>query len=294
MAAERKSASPKETSQAIRRRYTWHLRAPFKNQFDSSHWWKGQSKIEPVAALYELARRHPLVSEALLQGTGMYEGEAELFPPPPLDWLWRIGRQSWPKVNKYDQTIWMLSSHGLKGLDFRKKAWNARFMKLMAIQSLLDKRIAVDQPCHCINSLARLNILDQRMAKSEHKAKSFAEQVVLARKDFATNQPTSEEWEAAVSHCAVAAYRKGFVLLAVAPDLAADQAESVMSHNYREHLRLYPPAKPKQRARWEDWLCLISTFEDAEATGQKDTSQIFIRYRRALDGISFAGACPRV
>jgi hypothetical protein len=44
----------KQTSQATRARYTWHLRPPFDKTFDASHWWDGQErKVEPVAALYE-------------------------------------------------------------------------------------------------------------------------------------------------------------------------------------------------------------------------------------------------
>jgi len=41
------------------------------------------------------------------------------------------------------------------------------------------------------------------------------------------------------------------------------------------------------KARYKDWLPLISSFENAERGRQKDTSQVFIRYRRAVDGIRF-------
>src|SRR6267142_1463569 len=45
--------------------YTWHLRRPFKCEFDREHWWMGKldSTIEPAAAAYELARRHPMVGK---------------------------------------------------------------------------------------------------------------------------------------------------------------------------------------------------------------------------------------
>jgi hypothetical protein len=77
MTAKRKTASSKETWQAMRARYTWHLRPPFDQEFNRSHWWKGDSKIHPVAALYELARRHPRVGELrrTLRHSGWYGQE---------------------------------------------------------------------------------------------------------------------------------------------------------------------------------------------------------------------------
>ena len=68
-------------------------------------------------------------------------------------------------------------------------------------------------------------------------------------------KPTDNEWEAAISQCAV------------------------------EHHRLYPYPQPTQRARTLDWLSIISAFENM--TSGKWDSQIFVRYRRALDGIRF-------
>jgi len=279
---------PKRSRQALRRRYTWHMRPPFEDRFDRSHWWEGQGKsdVSPEAALYELARRHPLVCEVLSGETGLYEGDA-VFPPPPLDWLWRIGLQSWPGVNKYDRAIWMLSSHGIKGLDMRDEAWNAPFMELLGNLSLLDERIAVDKPCHAINTVARLSILGQRITASEREAKTCEEQMDIVRKGLATNPLTADEWEAAIAQCAVAAHRKGYLLLAVAPDLKAEEAESVMAAKYKEHSEQRLPGKPKQRPRREDWLPLISEFEDAETSPHKAKSQVFARYRRALDGIRF-------
>jgi hypothetical protein len=67
MKTKRKAATPKEKWLAVRRRYTWFLRPPFKDKFDHWHWWKGQNKIDPAAAPCELARRHPLVRETWLK-----------------------------------------------------------------------------------------------------------------------------------------------------------------------------------------------------------------------------------
>jgi hypothetical protein len=110
----------------------------------------------------------------------------------------------------------------------------------------------------------------------------------LVRQDLAQNPPTAAEWESAIVQCAIEAHRQGYVLLAVAPDLAVDKAESLMAKKYREHLKLYPPLHPHQRARWESWLPIIAEFEDDEASGAKAKSQVFARYRRALNAIHFA------
>jgi len=99
------------------------------------------------------------------------------------------------------------------------------------------------------------------------------------------NPPTAEEWEAAIGNRAVEAYRQGNTLLAVAPDLKADKAASMMKKVY--DLTERRKASPKQKARWQDWLPLISQFEESVTKRQKDTSQVFIRYRRAVDGICF-------
>jgi len=39
------------------------LDSPFNQEFDRTQWWKDETDINPVAALYELARRHPLVGD---------------------------------------------------------------------------------------------------------------------------------------------------------------------------------------------------------------------------------------
>ncbi len=46
-----KNTPEKESWQALRERYTWHLRPPFKDQFDRSHWWKGKQVAKQRPAL---------------------------------------------------------------------------------------------------------------------------------------------------------------------------------------------------------------------------------------------------
>ena len=49
----------------LKDKYTWHLRALFKGKFDQSHWWNEENKsaVSPIAAVYELARRHPRIGD---------------------------------------------------------------------------------------------------------------------------------------------------------------------------------------------------------------------------------------
>jgi len=130
-------------------------------------------------------------------------------------------------------------------------------------------------------------LFDQRREKFSDKAESYDTQTKLVQKDLAKNPPTAGEWEAAIAEAAIEAHRRGYVLLGVVPDLTDNQAEFVMLNKYQESRRLFPSAKPMQRARWQDWLPLISEFEDAELLRGGAKAQIFVRYRRALEQIRF-------
>ena len=273
----------------IRRRYAWHLRPPFKAQFDYSHWWEGQSEIEPAAALYELARRHPLVHELWLRNfaaaTRNRRGVAIWVPsireswvkkiarpisgdialPPSLYWTCLLGMESWVKLDRTDQQNWKFNAGNLKGLDFRDP----------------------DLQCQCIKVLAHWKITDQRRAALRNAAKTDMELRRLVQANLSEHPPTDREWEAAIAQRAIEAHRQGCVLLAVVPDLKSDKAASVMAEKYREHLALYPAANSQQRARWQDWLHIISNFEKAAADRKLKKSQAFVHYRRAMDGIRF-------
>ena len=261
---KRKASARKETPQAIRRRYTWHLRPPFDAEFDRSHWWKGQAKPDRIAALYELARRHPLVHDGWLKKIEQ-PGSGSL-PPPSLYWTCLLGRKSWATLDYDERKNWESCVGCLKGLDFR----------------------AQDMQCRCIRVLAHWKIQDKRADALRDKAKTFENLSKLVRADLAKKLLTADEWEAAIAERAVEAYRQGYVLLAVAFDLAADKAKSVMALKYSEHLELYPPLHRNQRARWESWLPIIAEFEEDQASGAKAKAQVFARYRRALDAVSFA------
>lgn len=267
MKAKRKAASYKLAWEANRQRYTWHLRPPFARRFDCSHWWKGlpDSKIEPVAALYELARRHPIIPEipaaaALIKATAAQE----LLDPlrsfyerrPSLRSTRLLAMTSWPKLEKFQQDDWKSSIGKMKGLDLRQ----------------------MNSLCFNVTELARSAVYQTR----ENDRKLFNYPHVG---DY--SEPTDQEWETAIAQQAIAAHRQGHLLLSVVPDLAADKVASLTAKIYYDHQRHFPPTKQKHRARSQDWLDIISKFEDAENRKDKDMSQLFIRYRRVMDAISF-------
>jgi hypothetical protein len=274
MKAKRKPIAPKKNWQAIRRRYTWHLRSPFKEEFDRSHWWKGkdQSKIEPVAALYELARRHPHVIEVPPKKGWQYgitsdKWQALYEPRPSLHSTQRFGMKSWPTLTTSEQEEWKSSVGMMKGLDFRKK----------------------DDLCISVTKSAHLTITQQRHVRHQEVLQTAPENlkglydVIGSIGLFVNPNPTDREMEAAVAQQAIEAYHRGYLLLAVAPDLSSDKATVLMQKIYGDTKRKY--ANPKQRARSENWLPLISEFEDVPDSPKSDA---FNRYRRVLDGIHFA------
>jgi hypothetical protein len=264
--------------QAIRNRYTWYLHPPFKAKFDRSHWWDEHpytgpeaAPYEPEAALYELARRHPLVAEktpinATLPGSEPLIPLPSIFgPKPSLLWTRRLAMRSWVKLTKSEQSAWKSHMGKSKGLDLRPP----------------------DSLCRNITGLAHSAIIQQRADQQRTWAENLTGPYSGLGWLPGRTSPTDREWEAAIAQCAIEAHRQGYRLLAVAPDMAAHKAQSVLLKEYQEQLRLYPSAKAIQRARWQDWLPLISKCEDAEAGGDKQREQVFVRYRRVVDAIRF-------
>ncbi len=280
MKAKRKAASFKPTWQANRRCYTWHLRPPFDKKFDCSHWWKGlpDSKIEPVAALYELARRHPIISKipaaAFLKHASLSTAAAELrrspfpsfFEPIPSLRLTRLlGMYSWPELTKTEQRDWKSSIGKMKGFDLRQ------------MKSL----------CFNVTALARSAVYRTRENDRKRFGAEYIEELTGIRDYSVYAKPTDQEWETAIAQQAIAAHRQGHVLLSVVPDLAANKVASLTAKIYHDHQQNSSPTKQKHRARSQDWLDIISRFEDAENSKHKAKSQLFARYRRIVDAISF-------
>lgn len=293
----RKASSTKEDWSALRRRYIWHLRPPFRNSFDRCHWWHKQSEIEPAAALYELARRHPLVRDQWLRAVALIRrNNREILArpgspayvdtrfsriitvehwfstdakfgrvPPSLYWTCLLGLKSWEKLDYTERINWKFTVGILKGLDFRD----------------------VDLQCRSLNDAANWKIRFQRedALGDKVKGKRRGQEIgAVINADLAANPPTTEEWETAIVASALGAYRRGYLLFAVAADLSAKKAGSALERAYPSARRHY--GRAEQRARWQDWLPLIAAFEDAE-TSEGAYSQTFARYRRAMDGIDF-------
>jgi hypothetical protein len=220
--------------QAKRGPYTWHLRPPFKDGgFDRSQWWKGKADIDPVAALYEIARRHPSV--------GRRDSST-----PALIVLGNIGLNSWPKLSPGHQAMWKSFAGNLKGVDCRND----------------------EEKCYDVVWQDEGEPLNQAIALQRGNA-----------------LPTVTELEAGIARRAIAAYRQGYILLAVAPELESNEAKTLLARKYSEHRIM--DGTGKHRARLEDWLALIAVFEKDATSKDGLKFDSFNRYKRAVDSIKF-------
>ena len=202
--------------------------------------------------------------------------------PSSLYWTCLVGLKSWAKLDYVERKNWQSNVGNLKGLDCRWEELQCRSINQLAHWKIIDEREAA------LRKKGQINDNPHEQPDDEWEANRKKNLSVL-HNDLAVNPPTAEEWEAAIGNRAVEAYRQGYTLLAVAPDLKADRAASVMAKTYHDCLRFYRPSQHKKRARFEGWLFIISEFENDEANLKKKAkSQVFVRYRRALDGIQFA------
>jgi hypothetical protein len=255
------------------------------------HWWEGALKIEPRAALYELARRHPLVHKTwtrnykanarqrIISPLGSEENWASRCIRPPnnsgpavpasLYWTCYFGFKSWAQLNDTDRRNWEISVGFLKGLDFRDEE-----MKCRSIRELADWKIRCD----------RKSDLGDKM-KGLRPGKETGKVINMSLIEI---PPTAADWESAIAYRAVEAFRQGYVLLAVSADLAGKDLNCVVSKTYYRDVRRYLGHEGKGRARWEDWLPLLSEFENAETGNNGAKAQLFARYRRLSDAIHFA------
>jgi hypothetical protein len=106
------------------------------------------------------------------------------------------------------------------------------------------------------------------------------------------NPISAAETEAAIAEAAIGASRKDHWIIAVAPDLAQDEAELLMGRVYREHRLRREEAlgAGKQRQRPKDWLKLISAFENAETSSGGTNARGFNPYRAIMDSIRFGSS----
>ncbi len=308
MNAKLKTAPKRNTRQAIRARYKWYLQPPFENTFDHSHWWKGlpDSEISSVAALYELARRDPLVGEmrtkfshaswygqelrAPLVGDAKERMASKAFDdlgqqPKAIHCLCLIGLKSWSKLDWRNQEYWEMSAGKMKGVDCRHDIERCNSITLMARSEIIIQRmrsLKLGKPAFQFRVGAGKN--NDYVAPVHPQA--HKEAIDLLSKHLIQKPIKPVEMEKAIARTAIAAHRKGDLLISVAPDLTVDEAIILLEREYRGHQKLTQSIK--QRASFsKNWLDLISEFEDAEAAHEKVRSQVFVRYRRAMDGIRF-------
>lgn len=262
---DRVAKSCKQKWQSVREHYTWHLRPPFDVEFDRSQWWKGKSNVDRVAGLYELARRHPLVGDetmVVMPGRQLIQLPA-ILGRPFLEYIRLLRLKSWPKLTKSERTKFKLSLGKVKGLEFRGD----------------------ESMCRNITELAHSEAYksqEQRAAQSTYAGFTYIKAILRGNR----LRITDPAWEEAVAHLAVQAHSQGYLLLAVAPDLSAKDAARAMLKGYGDPQNV--------RARWEDWLRIISEFEDAETSRQGAKSQLFARYLRIIEVVRFEKAVGQV
>jgi hypothetical protein len=164
--------------------------------------------------------------------------------------------------------LWQDSAGNMKGVDCRDSVMQCSPIILLALSPIQTRREI------------------ELRKKPKTKSMTHDEFLRFAAQDIIKKPLSEKEIEAAIARLAVEAYRRGDNLLAVAPDLSPDKAAGLLAEAYRDSSMV--KLRPTPRARCEDWLPLIATFEDDETT-DKDCakSQVFARYRRVVDGLRF-------
>ncbi len=310
-----KREKAKQPWQVVRARYTWHLRPPFVQEFDRSHWWKGDSEIQPVAALYELARRHPRVGELrrTFRHSGWYGQElrerlvgtakermASLAyddlgrEPAAIHCLCLIGLRTWPQLDARYQEYWMMSAGNLKGVDCRDDLERCYSITERALGDIIWKRTrALKLP----RNGSKFWVSARSIGSGESDVvpaypKAFQRSLEILAKHRRENPISATEREAAIAEVAVGAEHRGHWIIAVASDLAQDEAELLMGKAYRKHRLKREEAlgAGKQRPRPKQWLKLIAEFENAETSTGGMNARGFDPYRAIMDSIRFVSS----
>jgi hypothetical protein len=273
---------------AERKRYTWFLR---ENEFDRSQWWKGKddSEIEPIAALYEIARRHPKVGDLrrkvpLADWFGeriqhpqifTHKSECEMIDQvnaviagesAALSCLCFVGMKSWSSLTQRAKDHWESNAGGIKGVKCRDDS--QRFVSI-------TEDVLLDILAKYANSIG---------TKGKKGYPLGANWWELVDKRIAKNPPTEDEIESAIVRSAVTAHRKGHLLISIDPGIEVEEALKLLAQKIKEHRERI--GKVKQHPRSANWLPLIEKFEKAACSPKLESSE-FIPYRRAMDRIHF-------
>jgi hypothetical protein len=301
----------------MRARYTWHLRPPFDQEFDRSHWWKNEPQIDPApaAALYELARRHPRVGElrSRLHHAGWYGQElraplvgaakermaSHAFDdlgqePEALHCLCLIGLKTWPTLGWRYQEYWMASAGNIKGVDCRDDLERCYSVTDAAMcDVILQRGRALKVPRKAFQAwVSPSSIGPGESEVVPVDIKAFQRSVEIIGKHLCETPISAAEIEPAIAEVAVGAEHQGHWIIAVASDLAQDEAELLMGKVYREHRLRREEAlgAGKQRPRPKQWLKLISEFENAETSSGGTNASGFNPYRAIMDSIRFGSS----
>lgn len=299
-----KKTSSKTDQRRERRKYAWYRRGPFQQIFDASHWWASETEVQPAAALYELARRHPLVRKHWLRTIAAIKKERRALgirsghpvhsrrPQTAVDrmrtdpywfssvkhdlpsWLWstcQIGLMSWEGLDYTSRENWKHSVGNLKGLDWRSDESKCRKVNDFAFDRLFNRRQ---------NELKSKGLHDKKVGHREWAR--------LVRESMKSDPFSLRDWEMAIAEAAIVCFRAGDILFAVAADLKANDAARLLGREYRKRSAIFFKPLPIPRAKWESWLPLIEEFERVVVGGDKDFKKAFAHYRRALDGIQFS------
>ena len=297
--------SAKQKWQTERAPYTWHLNPPFAQEFDRQHWWKGLQETDPVAALYELARRHPRIGELrtrfrhaswyglelrALSGLGRsrmlsFAGEYLKQEPEVISCLCQIGLKSWPMLGEDEIKFWRRSAGNIKGVECRTKyaefhsiTEDARMCCFLKRWTSMPQGKDHDEFWSLLQEISRIR--KNGGSIDQPPAVKFLQKL----NKLITENPVSDaEMEASVANFAIKAHRDGKLVFAIAPDLKQDRAEGLLAEQYREDLKRLP--RNNKRSRTENWLPLIAVFEDDSIKGGIVKTDVFLRYRRVIDRI---------
>jgi hypothetical protein len=277
--SKRKAPTSKKELQAIRNRYTWHLREP---GFNHVHWWSryesaDYKRIDPLAAFYEVARRHPKITEIPhrpfiipgdVHGEALLKWYNKLTLPEFVRFLSHNAMRSWKKLTNVQQERWKHSIGKLKSFDQRSNdsisgnLTYSTYIALLHAQEERDRQTRETMP----PELAGFSFLGWFLF------------------------PAQDAWEKAISEDAVKAHREGRVLIAVEPHLTAEKAVAAMKQAYFSHPYVDSSPVTRERVRCQQWLEIIAAFEDStadETIPAKVNSQLFVRYRRIIDQKAF-------
>ena len=281
-----KKKSTKETRQAEHNRFLWHLNLPFKSEFDRTLWWEKtpETKVEPVAALYELMRRHPMVGELRkkFHSASWYGIELR----PKLVGAARIEMLKHFITDAYDlpNTNKVLCTIGLKcwaNLTSEQRIeWSRVAGKIKGVESRETYGL-----CMPLTELAWSQLRAERAVNIAPPDKKVSSKAIMANaeEDIKLHPFTKDDYNAAIARLAVYAHDMGYLIYAIAEDSKIDDVVSALKKQFSHYQTLFKI--PQNRAPCQSWLDRISALEGGKIKVQESKSQTFARYCRIFKDV---------